>query len=213
MTEALSIPLTYPRFIDESSMRPGVVGSVGDALGQVRFKQNMPEAAMRYDPNFAHQAESRLGSNVQNGLKPSFMSGGYSAELYTRTRTPRSQVGYKFQDLRVPDKSTIPVDIPTPAYSWKNKLAHVYKAKVHGDKFLPLPGGFQPQPGQVPRGGALPTSETLGGATENIVLYEGSGVNAAPGAEAFGFQSIRETAADPVGERSGPISTRPVQRG
>ena len=44
----------------------------------------------------------------------------------------------------------------TPDYSWRNKLATVYEAKRRGTKFLPLPYGYLPSPGEELRGGAFP---------------------------------------------------------
>lgn len=66
-----------------------------------------------------------------------------------------------YQDLRAPDKLTQPLMGSTPDYSWHNKLATNYEAKRTGDKFLPLPGGYQPSPGELTRGGMYPMTTDL----------------------------------------------------
>ena len=49
-----------------------------------------------------------------------------------------------------------PVFQSQPSYSWVNRQAQVKKTLVTGENFLPLPGGYQPTPGQIPRGGSVP---------------------------------------------------------
>lgn len=58
--------------------------------------------------------------------------------------------------MRAPDKLSQPVLGTTPDYTWHNKLATVYEAKRTGDKFLPLPHGYNLAPGASARGGAYP---------------------------------------------------------
>lgn len=60
------------------------------------------------------------------------------------------------QDMRTPDKLTEPLMGSTPDYSWHNKLATCYETKRTGNKFLPLPHGYIPSPGEMTRGGAYP---------------------------------------------------------
>lgn len=63
--------------------------------------------------------------------------------------------------MREPDKRVEPILGSTPNYSYQNKLATVYEAKTRGEKFLPLPGGYIPSPGEVPRGGAFPYVQSM----------------------------------------------------
>lgn len=63
--------------------------------------------------------------------------------------------------MREPDKRVEPILGSTPSYSYQNKLATVYEAKTRGEKFLPLPGGYIPSPGEVPRGGAFPYVQSM----------------------------------------------------
>lgn len=145
---------------DNSSIRPGSVGSVGDVLLTPRFAQSSPDMPLRFDPYFRGKRECRLGSNVQNGTQPSYDSGGLGSRTIDSNwggrRNFKVRHGYIFQDMRVPDKRTEPLLGSTPNYSYNNKLATVYEAKTRGDKFLPLPGGYLPSPGELTRGGAFP---------------------------------------------------------
>lgn len=169
---------------DFDSIRPGSVGSVGDVLGQVRLKQSSPDMPFKWDMNSSKLNEPRLGSNVQNGSQPSFQSRGLGAMTLDSNwggrQTFMTLRGWTHQDISVPDKLVVPVDIAAPSYSWNNRVANVYKARTTGQNFLPLPGGFAPE-GGVPRGGAVPEIQDIAGtATETITLAEGSFVT--PGA-------------------------------
>lgn len=62
--------------------------------------------------------------------------------------------GWKFQDLREPDKSSEPVMAETAQYSWVNKLVSNYNAQRTGNLF-PAPGPYVMQKGDVPRGAGL----------------------------------------------------------
>lgn len=141
-------------------IQPGSVGSVGDVLGQVRVRQSEPNMAFAWDPIFSGADEPFRGSNVQNGTQGSFTTNGMGARiidgLWDGVRDFKTQYGWIHQDVSAPDKLVTPVDMPAPSYSWCNRQAQVQKAKVTGENFLPLPGGFQPTPGSLPRGGQVP---------------------------------------------------------
>lgn len=145
---------------DHSRIQPGSVGSVGDVNVTPRFKHSMPELPIRFDPYFRGKNAPFLGSNVQNGTQPSYDSGGMPAYTVDSNwggrRNFKTRHGYIYQDLRAPDKLTQPLLGETPDYSWHNKIAKVYEAKTTGNKFLPLPSGYIPSPGEITRGGAFP---------------------------------------------------------
>lgn len=145
---------------DHSSIRPGVVGSVGDVNLTPRFRHSAPDMPLRFDPYFAGKREIFLGSNVQNGTIASYDSGGGPSRTVDSNWGGRRRFkvsnGWIYQDLRAPDKLTEPLMGATPDYSWHNKLATVYESKHTGDKFLPLPHGYIPSPGELTRGGAYP---------------------------------------------------------
>jgi len=148
-----------------SSIQPGSVGSVGDVNLTPRFKQSSPDLPMRYDPYFRGKKECRLGSNVQNGTQISYDSKGLGPETIDSNwggrRNFRINRGWIYQDMREPDKRVEPVLGSTPNYSFQNRLATVYEAKTRGEKFLPLPHGYMPSPGEITRGGAYPTVRGL----------------------------------------------------
>jgi hypothetical protein len=143
-----------------SSIQPGSVGSVGDVNLTPRFKQSAPELPMRYDPYFRGKKECPLGSNVQNGTQKSYDSKGMGPVTVDSNwggrRNFKISHGWIYQDMREPDKRVEPILGTTPNYSYQNKLATVYEAKTRGEKFLPLPGGYIPSPGEITRGGAYP---------------------------------------------------------
>lgn len=138
---------------------PGIVGSVGDVNILTRLAQSTPEMPMRYDQELL-QREPAYGSNVQNGSITSFSSHGGPARVvdkrWSGERSFKTQHGWKYQDIRAPDRRVEPLNIGTPGYDWYNQIATVYKAKTTGNQFLPLPNRYELPPGDVPRGGMLP---------------------------------------------------------
>lgn len=144
---------------DHDSIRPGPVGSVGDVHLTPRFKQSAPDLPMRFDPVFAFQNEVALGSNVTDGQHRNYDSGGGPA----RTRDTnwgnkkfKTRHGWIMQDLRAPDTLHEPETGELPHYDWNNRIATAYNARRTGNQFLPLPHGYGPGPGDVPRGGQVP---------------------------------------------------------
>jgi hypothetical protein len=136
--------------------RPGVVGSVGDVLTGVKLKHSAPDLPLRWERwNTLNPA---LGSNVQDGYMKSFDSHGRNAKLedskWGYSDGFKIQSGWKFQDLREPDKSSEPIMAETAQYSWVNKLVSNYNAQRTGNLFPP-PGPYVMQKGDVPRGAGL----------------------------------------------------------
>ena len=70
---------------DYESIRPGPVGSVGDVLGQVRFKNDFASQAIRLDPEYTGNRQNRLGSNVSDGNATSFTTGGRGSPYVRNT--------------------------------------------------------------------------------------------------------------------------------
>jgi hypothetical protein len=145
---------------------PGRVGSVGDVNLQVELKKSMPGMPKRFQPWTSSKYEQRLGSNVQDGQMHSYDSGGAMArvidENWNTRRSFKTSRGWIYQDLRAADRTIVPVFGQAPQYSWLNSVANVYNAKTNGNKFLPLPGGYSPAPGDIPRGGLVPRINPLG---------------------------------------------------
>jgi hypothetical protein len=139
---------------------PGNVGSVGDVHMQPRLKHSNPDMPLRWERAFAGKNEKRLGSNVQNGTKNSFQSGGGPAKArdtaWEGDRQFKTQVGWRYQDLRAPDVLVEPYVSSLGDYSWRNRIAKVVNAKATGSMFMPLPGGYSLPEGAVPRGGLTP---------------------------------------------------------
>lgn len=144
---------------NKNSIRPGSQGSVGDVLPQQRLKQSAPDLAPRYEEWSSKQNEVYFGSNVQNGTKESFTTAGLGARAVGRkiwrNRGFTNDVGWVHQDIVPTDRSRETKLASNPQFGWKSQVSRTYKAKVSGDKFLPLPGGYGPT-GGVPRGSQFP---------------------------------------------------------
>lgn len=93
---------------DHDSIRPGPVGSVGDALTQVRLKHSNPDLPLRFQGWNSHANEPRFGSNVQDGQWLSHDdNGGPNFTIDTNwggRRDFRTNVGWRWQDLRAVDR-------------------------------------------------------------------------------------------------------------
>ncbi len=133
---------------------PGPVASVGDVNMTCKLKHSTPDSEIRFAPMFQEGKSKRFGNNVQDGDV-----GGKQARTYednwASDRGFNNQVGWFYQDLRVPDKRYEPVNNGIPMYSWYNKVATMYDARRTGELFLPLPGEYQLAPGEIPRGGQV----------------------------------------------------------
>lgn len=119
---------------------PGIVGSVGDCLAQVRVKRSYPDAPFAWDSTFSNYRESRCGSGVQNGQSASLLSGGMGPVTvdtsWVGRQSHKTSLGWIHQDVSNPDKLVTPIDLPAPSYSWRNRVAQVYKAKITGNFFF-----------------------------------------------------------------------------
>ena len=154
---------------NKNYISPGAVGSVGDVIGGTRLRQSTPEMSPRYQGWNSGFNSIFYGSNVQDGDSPSFMSDGLSARTITRPIARndgyKTSVGWVAQDLVKEDRASEPILAGEPQFSWKTKQAQIYRAKVSGDAFLPLPGGYGPE--GLTRGTQHPTLvvRSLGAAT------------------------------------------------
>ena len=114
---------------NRESIRPGVVGSVGVVNVTPRFKQSAPDLPIRWDPYFSGRRAVANGSNVSDGQKTGFASGGGVARTIDSNwggrRNFKTSVGWHYQDLRVPDKLVTPFMGPTAGYSWHNKVGKI----------------------------------------------------------------------------------------
>lgn len=169
ITNSLSISAYKPlNRWDFSCISPGPVGSVGDTLGQIRYKHSFPDQGIRLDPEYINNKQNRLGSNVSDGNHTSFTSGGRGDPFvlnspWSDTRIRKTSWGYIHQDVRAPDKLHEPRVGSVPQLQWNNRLATVYNAKRTGHMFLPLPGPYVSSPGETPRGGQVPVVQAITG--------------------------------------------------
>jgi hypothetical protein len=159
--------LLQPRFRNKPVFYTAYpVGPIGDVHQIVRFKQSCPELPMRYGATFA---TARVGQNVQDGDSPSFNTGAYGPKAvisaFDRPSNVTTSGGFTYENIIPEDREVIADTIALPSYDWQNLVAETYKAKVTGNAFLPLPGGFKPEAGDIPRGGQVPTSGGSGADT------------------------------------------------
>lgn len=143
-----------------NSIRPGPVGSVGDANMAVRLKQSAPELAPRYDPIYSGKKLVPAGANISDGFWHGYISGGRVARTLCSKLEQRqgfkTAVGWVIEDLRPADTTRQPIMGSTGQWGWKNKVATVYKAKVRGQMFLPVPQGYSGVQTELPRGSQIP---------------------------------------------------------
>jgi hypothetical protein len=144
---------------------PGPVGSVGDVLLKSRMPQSTPDMTPKFDPYFTGH---RHGANVQDGHEKSYGSRGRGARTrdsrWGGRRSFKNEYGWSVHDIQIPDKRTEPWVSSLGDYSWRNKVATVRDAKRTGSMFLPLPGGYEPEPNDLARGGsAVRVTDILGG--------------------------------------------------
>jgi len=155
--------LTKPINIwDKNSIRPGPVGSVGDVNTSVRFKQSAPDLAPRYSKQFSGKVGENSGSNVADGMWHGYTSGGRVARTITAPlgyrQGFRTGVGWLIEDLRAPDTTRVPQMGTIGNFGWQSQIASVKRAKVTGDLFLPLPGGYSiGLTDGIPRGSQIPS--------------------------------------------------------
>lgn len=152
---------------DKDSIRPGPVGSVGDVNLQVKLKKSAPYLPNRYDARWSGGKEVWSGSNVSDGMWTGYTSGGRGAVTLTSPMGYRqgfkTAVGWIKEDLVPADRSRIVKTVPLGKYDWESETARIYKSKVTGEQFLPLPMGYEKT--SLPRGSQIP-----------IIVAESSGL-------------------------------------
>lgn len=156
---ALSLSITAMRPMnrwDFDSIRPGVVGSVGDTLASSRLKSSLP-GDVRMESFHSGEKEKDYGSNVNDGLKLSYTSGGGPARTYDSNwnsgRGFKVARGWYMQDIRAPDKLHEPEVGEMPQYMWRNRIASVKRQLKTGNLFR---GAGIDAPTGPPRGGLVP---------------------------------------------------------
>jgi len=154
--EPLLEPIKYPlNFWNKDYISPGAVGSVGDTMPRVRLRQSAVDMPARYA--MSGRETEKYGSNVQDGYKTSFTTGGLGAKSIERPFGYRqgfkTDVGWIHQDIVAADRSRIPRLASQPQFSWKSQVAGIERSK-DTYRFDPLPGGYGPS-GLV-RGGSAP---------------------------------------------------------
>ena len=161
----------------DNYISPGRVGSVGDVHLQVRLKQSMPSLPERHAAWTRGEYEQRLGSNIQDGQMKGYDNSGLMArvidENWDLKQTLKTSHGWRYQDIRCPDRTIEPYLGAAPQYGWLNQVATIYNAKSTGNKFLPAPGGYAPGPDDVPRGGLIPRINPLG--DTSLITSSGKG--------------------------------------
>lgn len=145
---------------NKDSIRPGPVGSVGDVLLGVRFKQSQPDSDMRWDPQFSNGQEVYNGANISDGTHAGFTTGGGVAKTLRQPFGYRpgfkTAIGWERQDIVPVDRSRTSMMSSAGQYSWDSKVGRVNNAASTGKFFTPLPGGYGLEKGQIPRGGNDP---------------------------------------------------------
>ena len=145
---------------NKDSIRPGPVGSVGDALVGVRLRQSAPDMEMRWDKNFSLKNTVYSGSNVSDGYSAGFTTGGGVARTLS-TRWPKRQgfksnVGWIKEDVVPLDRSRTALMGSLGQYSWEAKVGQIARASSTGEMFKPLPEGYTIGQGVQPRGSQIP---------------------------------------------------------
>lgn len=182
---------------DYDRIQPGNVHSVGDAITGIRLKHSFPDLPIRWSKKFSGKKNGCLmGDNNTDGYKMGYFNDGMGDPYvkdsnwpsYREFRTPH---GWVQQDLRPEDRTEEPILQSTPNAKWDTRVAEVYRVNRPGFEFLPLPGGYHPSPGEVPRGGLVPeitdvvtrqndtleTPQHLANLSSNVETYEGSQVH------------------------------------
>ena len=137
-------------------MRPGSVGSVGDVNPTAKLKTSCIDLPRRQDATFAGDFALPLGSVVQNGSEPDFLTNGLGARTIdsnwdiARNVLPLQQ-GWRIQSLQNPDMLVEPIMGSLGDFTWRNKISRTFGKTT----------GFETPPGEystsgIPRGGQIP---------------------------------------------------------
>jgi hypothetical protein len=155
---------------DKTSIRPGPVGSVGDVNTSVRLKHSAPDLPLRWSKQFSGKRGENSGSNVSDGMWYGYSSKGYAARTIEEPMGYRpgfrTAIGWIKEDVRQLDTTREPKLGSLGNFKWESEIAQVKRAKVTGDLFLPLPGGYSKGllGKDIPRGSQIPiiTAESEG---------------------------------------------------
>jgi hypothetical protein len=155
---------------------PGAVGSVGDVLMSSRLKSSLP-GDVRMESYHSGDLENDYGSNVSDGTRLSYKSGGGPARTYDSNWKPgrgfKVARGWYFQDIRAPDTLHEPELGPMPQYSWRNRISSVKNQLKTGNLFrgvgINAPTG-PPRGGQVPRVTDIVTEPEVGQVGTNYTI-------------------------------------------
>lgn len=152
---------------DHDSIRPGPVGSIGGVNPVPRLKSTFP-GDFRWDEEFHGENEPRHGSNVTDGSFTNYNTGGGPSRVIDSNwggrRRFETSHGWRYQDIRVPDRRIEPVLGQLPKYSWYNKIATVNNARNTGKLFSIPAGGIMGGANGVTRGGMYPrVTDVVGG--------------------------------------------------
>lgn len=150
---------------DYDSIRPGGVGSVGDALQEVQYRRSNSDMKPIFKAPCPY-----VGSNITDGNNPAMARIGMTARTEDSAwynRNFKVARGWIYQDLKAVDRQVLPKVGYTPQQGWRELVAQTFNAGTTGESFAPLPGGYQLRKGQVPRGNSMP-----------IVSVEGNVVSA-----------------------------------
>jgi len=151
---------------DKDSIRPGPVGSVGDVNMQVKLKKSANYLPNRYDKIWSGSNEVWSGSNISDGQWTGYTSGGRGAFTVSQPLGYRegfkTAVGVVIENVIPVDRSRIAKTVPLGKYDWESQTARIYKSKVTGEQFLPLPDGYNKT--ALPRGSQFPiiVAESIG---------------------------------------------------
>lgn len=158
--------LAKPKRLNQTeSLRPGMVGSVGDALVCGQLAVSTPGMPVRFDPQFYDRPDTGSLLTPQPYVLDSAWNMG---------RSENTAYGIIQQDLRAPDKLHEPIVGSIPQYQWRNKIATVYQAKRTGNNFLPLPGPYQVSAGEMVRGGQVVRTTDIEGLYKAVERQEES---------------------------------------
>ncbi len=146
---------------DNARLQPGPVHSVGDSITGIRLKHSHPDLPLRWEKAYSGKNSTLMGDNNTDGDHHGFFNDGYGQPYvkdsnWAAHREFKTPLGWVQHDLRPADKSHEPLLSSTPNAKWDLRVADTYSIYRPGFEFLPLPGGYTPVPGELPRGGLAP---------------------------------------------------------
>lgn len=141
---------------------PGLVGAVGDVNMATRYRTS---CAAMFPVKFRNLNQLKFkGSRLQDGdTLHQVNGGGYPASVQPFKLMQTTDVGDRWQDKRQNDRYVEPIVAGQNQYDFKNMVAQVEQARVTGNAFLPVPGGYKPSD-DLTRGGIFPTVVAQAGA-------------------------------------------------